>query len=331
MSSHGRVTRLSLLVRGWAALLAILALFLAGIGLNGAPSPQVTADSPPAESTSGDNGGLSPDSDVVLAYDGAHAMPPSADVLLDEAPASSISDDACSSDQERESLLGPGSPGSQQFWDSFRAPLPPAPVWNPPGPKRVGLQVGHWRTEAPPPELSRLGAGGTSGGGRAEWEVNLDLARRTAAILEDNGVVVDILPETVPTRYRAHVFLAIHADGDLSGTMRGFKIARAGFSPIPEIDDLLVQSLYEWYGPATGLPRDDLHISRRMTYYYAFNSRRYCHAIGPGVPAAIIETGFLTSAVDRGLLLGRPDLAAEGIAKGILDFFNALEQPSTAP
>jgi N-acetylmuramoyl-L-alanine amidase len=57
-----------------------------------------------------------------------------------------------------------------------------------------------------------------------------------------------------------------------------------------------------------------------MSYYYAFNSRRYCHAVAPGVPQAIIEAGYLTSAVDRQSLIGDPDLLARGIAQGIQDF-----------
>ncbi|HZS02725.1 MAG TPA: hypothetical protein VFE37_28695, partial [Chloroflexota bacterium] len=75
----------------------------------------------------------------------------------------------------------------------FREPLPPAAVWNPPGPKRVGLQAGHWLVEQVPFELRGL-QGGTSGGGKQEWEVNLDLALRTKALLEAAGVEVDVLP-----------------------------------------------------------------------------------------------------------------------------------------
>ena len=208
---------------------------------------------------------------------------------------------------------------------AFREPLPPAPVWNPPGPKRVGLQAGHWLVEQTPAELRGLQAG-TSGGGRQEWEVNLDIARRTKSLLEAAGVEVDLLPTTVPMRYRAHAFVSIHADGDTTGRLRGFKIARPGFSSIPDHDDRLVEALYETYGPATGLPRDDEHISLRMRYYYAFNSRRYCHAVAPGVPQAIVETGFLTNAADRQLLLGNPEAAARGIAAGILNFLN--ERPA---
>lgn len=216
-------------------------------------------------------------------------------------------------------LPRPGDPGAADFWRAFREPLPPAPVWNPPGPKRVGLQAGHWRLEELPPELERL-QGGSSGGGRAEWEVALTIAGLAAARLRAEGVTVDVLPAAVPVRYRAHAFVSIHADGDLTGTLRGYKVARAVFSATPEADDRLVAALTEAYGAATGLPRDDEHISRRMTAYYAFNSRRYCHAIAPGVPGAIIEAGFLTSAADRAILIGQPERAAAGVANGVLRF-----------
>ncbi len=203
----------------------------------------------------------------------------------------------------------------------FRDPLPAAQVWNPAGPKRVGIQAGHWLTEQAPPELSRL-QHGTSGGGKQEWEVNLDLAQRAARFLEAAGVQVDILPSTVPPRYRAHAFISIHANGDTAGQLRGFKIARPAISSIPTTDDRLIKALNSAYGTATMLPRDDDHISVRMLHYYAFNSRRFCHAVAPGVPQAIVETGFLTNATDRQILLGNPDLAAKGIADGILAFLN---------
>ncbi len=239
------------------------------------------------------------------------------------APAPDAEDETTCAREPTGPLPRPGSPGSQGFWDLFRAPLPAAPLWNPPGARRVGLQAGHWLTEQVPPELRGLDQG-SSGGGKAEWQVNLDLAQRTAARLEEAGVQADVLPATVPVSYRANAFLAIHADGDTSGSLHGFKVARPGFSSVPDYDDRFVDALNAAYAADTGMPRDDEHISRRMTYYYAFNSRRYCHAVAPGVPQAIIETGFLTSAVDRQLLLGDPDTAARGIADGVLAFLAGL-------
>ena len=214
-----------------------------------------------------------------------------------------------------------GGPATPDFWSQFSSPLPPTAVWNPSGPKRVGIQAGHWRVQEAPDELRQLGPG-TFGGGRAEWEVNLDVAERTASMLQAAGVEVDILPVYLPERYRAHAFIALHADGDVSGALNGFKIARPVFSAIPETDERLVSMMNDAYERVTGMPRDDAHISRRMTGYYAFNTRRYCHAIARGVPAAIIEMGFLTNPGDRLLLLGNPDLLARGIADGILRFLD---------
>lgn len=225
------------------------------------------------------------------------------------------------------SMPAPGTPGAGGFWARYREPLPPAEVYNPPGPKRVGLQAGHWRVEEAPSELRGLGAG-ASGGGKDEWEVNLELARRTAEILEAAGVEVDILPATLPVEYRAHLFLSIHADGDETGVRRGFKLGRAVWSATPEADDRLMAAISDAYGPATAMSIDPVGASRRMTAYYAFNSRRYCHAIVPGVPSAILETGYMSSAADRQILIGDPGLAARGIATGLLRYLRIGEGAS---
>ena len=189
-------------------------------------------------------------------------------------------------------------------------------------PKRVGLQVGHWGSDQMPDEQERLRAsgGGAAGGGYSEVQINYDLAMRTAKLLRDRGVEVDVLAATVPIDYQADAFIAIHGDGDVRGALRGYKIARSPLSHLPEWDDALVAWLYAEYGKATGLQRDDEHITPRMRFYYAFNNRRYYHAIHPSTPAAIVETGFVTSAADRALLVGEPDRVAGGLAAGILGF-----------
>jgi N-acetylmuramoyl-L-alanine amidase len=234
-----------------------------------------------------------------------------------------VVDPSCDDTSRPDPLPAPGSPRSQDFFRSFRTPLAPAPLYDPPGERRVGLQAGHWLNEDVPPELGRL-QGGAVGGGKQEWQVNLDVAQRAAVLLETAGVQVDVLPATVPPRYRANAFIALHADGDPAGQARGFKVARPGFSSLPVVDDRLVDTLNQVYAADTELPRDDEHISLRMRYYYAFNSRRYCHAVAPGVPQAIIEMGYLTSSVDRGLLISNPDKLARGVADGVQAFLSTL-------
>jgi hypothetical protein len=235
--------------------------------------------------------------------------------------AAASSDDETCSRPDQPPLPSPSTPGATGFWARYREPLPPAEVYNPPGPKRVGLQAGHWLTEQVPPELRGLGPG-ASGGGKSEWEVNLDIAQRTAEYLRAAGIEVDILPTTLPVEYKASVFLSIHADGDEAGARSGYKLGRAAWSATPDADDTLMAAIDNAYGPATGLPVDPVGASRRMTAYYAFNSRRYCHAIAPGTPSAIIEAGYLTSSSDRQVLIGDPDSAAHGIATGIQRFLD---------
>jgi N-acetylmuramoyl-L-alanine amidase len=224
---------------------------------------------------------------------------------------------------------GPALAASQAVEGVLGAVIPPEVVPVPtrrPGPPRVGLQVGHLQAGELPDELEQLrDATGARGGGKEEWEVNLDIVRRVAARLEAHGIVVDILPATIPPEYAADVFVAIHADGEPAGSASGFKAAHGrGRSPR---DPRLVQLLYEEYGRATGLPEDP-QITRNMRGYYAFSYRRFQHTVSPLTPAAILEIGFLTSAQDRRILLSQPDRAAEGIAGAILRF---LEEDPAKP
>src|SRR5215210_1082396 len=178
------------------------------------------------------------------------AAPPTATMIALAAPV----DQECSRSSEPP-LPVPGDPTTASFWGRYRTPLPPAEVYNPPGPKRVGLQAGHWRTYEIPAELRGLGPG-TSAGGTDEWEVNLDIAERTAALLRAAGVEADVLPTTLPVEYKAHAFLSIHADGDDSGARQGFKLGRAAWSATPEADDRLMASISSAYTDVTRMPSD---------------------------------------------------------------------------
>src|ERR671932_223980 len=117
----------------------------------------------------------------------------------------------------------------------------------PRGPRRIGLQAGHWLTEQVPDELRRLEhATGTSWGTVPEWRVNMEIANRAAALLRGYGYQVDVLPTTIPPGYLADVFVALHADGNPDGTARGFKAAHgARRGPYEE---RLVRVMMEEYG-----------------------------------------------------------------------------------
>jgi len=191
----------------------------------------------------------------------------------------------------------------------------------PQGPAKVGLQVGHWKNDELPEELSQLiGNTGASGGGKTEAEVNLAIAQETARILEESGVLVDILPATVPISYWADVFIAIHADGSTDSSTSGYKIA-APWRDFSGNAASLVTHLETEYETATILEKDP-NITRNMRGYYAFSWWRYEHAIHPMTTAAIVETGFLTSAFDRKLIVDKPEVPAGAIAQGVINYLS---------
>jgi hypothetical protein len=209
-------------------------------------------------------------------------------------------------------------------------PLPVVAWQRPAGPVRVALQAGHWKAAEAPEEQARLRTNGTRGGGKAEWEVNLGIARHTARLLQDAGYSVDILPTTIPPGYWADVFIAIHADGSTSASASGYRAAaprRDRTGRAAELAELLTRT----YGEATGLPHYPL-ITRRMRGYYAFNSRRYHHALHPMTIGVILETGFLTSSHDRRIIVDAQDRAARGIAEAVFRFVEpAITDVSAGP
>lgn len=189
----------------------------------------------------------------------------------------------------------------------------------PEGPIRVALQSGHWLAAEAPDEFPNLKSNtGTSFGSYTEWETNLMIANKTKEILEQSGIIVDILPATIPPNYWADAFVAIHADGNANRQLSGFKVSpprRDATGKAAILSDLIEKE----YQSVTKLSIDP-NISANMLGYYAFNWRRYEHSLHPMTPAVIIETGFLTNQRDRQLITKYPEKSAQGIANAILKF-----------
>jgi N-acetylmuramoyl-L-alanine amidase len=198
-------------------------------------------------------------------------------------------------------------------------PVPGPADWAAPeGPVRIALQAGHWKANEAPAELSGLKDNGTAAQGTAEWEVNLQIAERAKVLLEGLGYTVDVLPAVVPPSYRAHLFISIHADGSGDPRASGFRVAaprndRTGRAAAA------ARLLESSYGDATGIRRLPT-VTRRMQNYYAFNFQRYVHALHPMTIAVILETGFLTNAGDRRIIVDAPERAAQGIVAAVVAF-----------
>jgi len=192
-------------------------------------------------------------------------------------------------------------------------------------PCRVGLQIGHYQTDQMPDELAVLRT--AFGGDYDQWreiDVNVPVANLAADDLRQAGVIVDVLPATVPAGYSADAFVAVHADRDLEFRWRGYKVAPSAFRGASPLGPVLSSDIFDQYGAETGLPvdRHDGAITPDMRFYYAFNFNHFEHAISPTTPAALIETGFDTNSDDRDLLYGHPEVLAAALAHGIERFLS---------
>ena len=171
----------------------------------------------------------------------------------------------------------------------------------------------------------------------ATWNINgikarldnvrtwLEEAQPDVVCLQETRIQPEQLTQKMrqPPGYRAHLFISIHADGSTDPRTSGYRVAaprRDATGRASRFVDLLQNS----YGEETGLTRIPT-VTHRMQNYYAFNFRRYEHALHPMTIGVIIETGFLTSEKDREVLIGDPETAARAIASAVETF------PETPP
>ena len=210
----------------------------------------------------------------------------------------------------------------------------------------VVLDPGHDRYANPQSEpigpgspVSKIKDGGGTRGvvsGLAEAELNLRVALRLKPLLAQAGVRVvltrsatagksigNVARAGIANRAHAALFLRIHADGAPSPSARGthtlYPALRRGWT-----DDVYVKSrraarlLQAELVRALGFP--DRGLQERADFT-GFN--------WADVPAVMVELGFMTNAVEDGLLAtsAYQQRAAVGLCRGTLRF---LGRPSTA-
>jgi N-acetylmuramoyl-L-alanine amidase len=157
--------------------------------------------------------------------------------------------------------------------------------------------------------------------GLTEASVNLDIAQRVQAGLDNAGFQVDLLDEYDPRLegYAALAVVSIHNDSCayINEQATGFKVAGALETKAGEESARLVACLVDRYPRQTGLAFHRFSVTPDMTNYHSF------YEVNPTTPVAIIETGFLN--LDRKILTAEPYRAAQGVIDGILCY--ALNQP----
>ena len=183
----------------------------------------------------------------------------------------------------------------------------------------IGIVAGHWKNDS----------GAVCVDGFQEVDINLNIASLVQKILAEKGYEVQLLSEFDPelTNFQADALVSIHADSCdfINAQATGFKVASAMGSRYPEYAARLTACLRGRYGQMTGLPLHSTSVTNDMTNYHAFGE------INENTPASIIETGFLN--LDRQFLTEKPDLAAQGIAAGIICFIQnePISTPSPVP
>jgi len=189
-----------------------------------------------------------------------------------------------------------------------------APLGSEDGVIRVGVVAGHSGLY---PDTGLPDPGAVCSDGLTEAEVNIRIAELVVQYLEDAGLDVDLLEEWDGRLedYRAVALVSIHADSCLpiNDYATGYKVAAAVDTEITDRTQRLVTCMIDRYGRATDLYYHD-SLTRDMTEYHTFAE------VDALTPAIIIETGFLY--LDREFLTTQPDVAARGIAEGVLCYVN---------
>ena len=177
-----------------------------------------------------------------------------------------------------------------------------------PSAKRVGVVAGHWQSDP----------GAVCSDGLREVDINLSIARKVVALLEQRGYDPQLLAEydDALSGYRGGAFISLHSDSCVPAGMSGFKIAGMNGSAVPAEESRLVELLEIEYAAMTGLRWHENTITDHMRFYHAW--RR----IDNRTPGAIIEMGFMGG--DRDILLHHQEAVARGIANGLTRF---LEEP----
>ena len=189
-------------------------------------------------------------------------------------------------------------------------------------PLRIGIVIGHLGLN---PDTGAEDPGSTCADGLTELSVNQEIGDRVARALDAAGFQVDVFEEFDPRlfEYQAVALVSIHADSCLpiNDLATGFKVASARDTVVPDRSQRLVDCLVDRYTRATGMYFHQGSITRDMTEYHTFRE------IHSQTPAAIIETGFLY--LDRDFLTSEPEVAARGIADGVLCYVN--NEPASFP
>ncbi len=169
---------------------------------------------------------------------------------------------------------------------------------------------------------------GAEGNGYREQDLVYEIGRRTAAILDANGLETRLsrpLPSTqlgtsTATSLGARVndandwgadyFISLHTNAAATPTASGSEayVFRLGSAAATLGESILLQLSY-----ATGLPTRGVYA--RPTLYVLRKTR---------MPAVLVELGFITNPYEASLMAVQPLLFANGVANGVLSYLGMI-------
>ena len=180
---------------------------------------------------------------------------------------------------------------------------------------KIGIVVGHRGHDS----------GAVCANGLTELEINSNVATYVQQKLIKAGFEVELLDEfdSRLNNYQSGLLLSIHSDSCdyINDSATGFKVAAAFSQKADQSSSRLVECLSDRYANITGLRYHYQSVTTDMTSYHVFDE------INPYTTAGIIELGFMN--LDQEILTTKPELLAEGIAKGISCYMNneEVQQP----
>ncbi len=160
-----------------------------------------------------------------------------------------------------------------------------------------------------------------------ESDLVLDQALKVGELLKENNINVlytrddhtDITPLKTRAQYantnKADLFVSLHVNAFTNDKAQGVRVYHhpgstkghaLGRELQDGIEDSLEASVLGFSQSYEGLRSGNFNVLRNTT-----------------MPAALVESGFITNARDRKYLTEHEDSIAEGIANGILDYLNA--------
>lgn len=175
---------------------------------------------------------------------------------------------------------------------------------------------------------------GAEGNGYREQDITFEIGRRLAAILQANGFETRLSRPTSETQLGTSVStsLAARVEGANSWGADYFVSLHTNASVNPQASGTEVL-VYSRSSPAYELARSVLEQLRLST---GLRSRGVVTRPGlyvlrrTAMPAILVEMGFITNPEDASLMVNSPELFAQGIADGIIDYVRR-SVPSFSP